>query len=105
MDEQIGATPCVHLHNGEPAGSCAVLQRTSERLARQIEALQGALDGSRENVNEAEQELVGVYKRVEELETAASRLLRKFHVETECGQPDHWAECEALSYALGPDRG
>ena len=39
--------------------------------------------------------------RRENIEVAAFRLLSKFHIETDCGQPDHWAECSALVDALG----
>ncbi len=66
----------------------------NSKLAEQITAQRKEIERLRAEV-----------ARVDTLETAAFRLLRKFHVETECGQPDHWAECEALSYALGPDRG
>jgi hypothetical protein len=34
-------------------------------------------------------------------EMAAYRLLLKFHKETICGRPYHWAECEALVDAFG----
>jgi len=36
------------------------------------------------------------------LEEAAFRLLRKFHIETDCGEDgDHWAECDNLVDAVG----
>jgi hypothetical protein len=37
------------------------------------------------------------------IEVAAFRLLAKFHRETDCGRPYHWAECERLADAFGYD--
>lgn len=34
-------------------------------------------------------------------EAATFRLMQKFHRATECGRPEHWAECEALADAYG----
>lgn len=31
---------------------------------------------------------------------AAIRFLQKFHRETDCGNPEHWAECEAFTHYL-----
>jgi hypothetical protein len=38
---------------------------------------------------------------LDELEKAVFGLLYKFHVETDCGKPEHWAECERLVEQVG----
>ena len=39
--------------------------------------------------------------RLIDAEIAAFHLLRKFHKETHCGRPYHWAECDRLVDVFG----